>query len=135
MKKSSQVQTILKDPDTGKDVTTPEEIKRVSLNNIKNLLTKKPIDEEFSDEIRKKKSIHFERMEEKVEDYLDDLPFSTFQKTLDSLTKKPGSKYDYITKSGYSLQMALFNLFQIVWRRKKIPKKSSSQKAKHFSLT
>ena len=62
-------------------------------------------------------------MEESIDDDLESLPFSTFQKTLVTLTKKPGNKYDFITKAGKSLQMALFNLFRVVWEKEKIPKK------------
>ena len=41
-KKVSQDQVVLIDPDTNTEVNTPTDIKRVSLNYIVNLLTKKP---------------------------------------------------------------------------------------------
>ena len=123
MKKGSQVQTILTDPDTGKEVNNPKDIKRVSLDYVVNLLTRKSSDDKYTDVINAKKQTHFKRMEEEVVDDLDELPFSNFQKTLETLRKKPGNKYDFITKAGQSLQIALFKLFQLVWKREKIPDK------------
>ena len=104
-------------------MNTPEEIKRVSLNYVVDLLSKKPTDGKYAEEINLKKTKHFERMEEVVEDDLDELPLTTFQKTLELLNKKPGNKYDFITKAGQSLKMALYTLFKQVWEKETIPKK------------
>ena len=61
-------------------------------------------------------------MKERIVNDIEELPLITFLKTLDMITKKPGNKYNFITKSGESLKWALFNLFQIIWRTKRIPK-------------
>ena len=37
------------------------------------------------------------------------------------MSKKPGNKYEFITKAGYSLKAALFNLCKTIWRSEKIP--------------
>ena len=60
-------------------------------------------------------------MSEVVPNDLEELPVDSFFKTLESLTKKPGNKYDFITKSGASLKAALLNLFQLIWKTEKLP--------------
>ena len=60
-------------------------------------------------------------MEEVIENNIEDLPIETFFKTLNELKKKDGNKYDFIIRGGGSLLNAFFNLFQIVWRKEKIP--------------
>ena len=111
------MQTILKDPVTGKEINSPEEIKSIS-SYIVNLLTEKPTYVELSEKIYQNKTINFERMEEIIQDDIETLPFSTFQKTLFALTKKLVNKYDFITKAVKHLQMALFNLFRSLGKKK-----------------
>ena len=112
----------MKDPKTGKEVSTPDEIKRVSLDYCVDLLTPKPPPDKFADHVNRLKQLHFERMNETVEDDLDDFPIDTFLKVFDQLSKKSGLKYKFITKAGRSFHEALVNLFRIVWRKEKLPK-------------
>ena len=60
-------------------------------------------------------------MQEVIPDDVDELPDDLFNKVLESLAKKPGEKYQFIVKSGYSLKMALLNLFKIMWKTEEIP--------------
>ena len=120
-KKSSQERTVIKDPVTGREVSTPSEIKRVSLDYLVNLLSNKPVKEEYAEVLNVKRELHFERMAEVIDNDINELSSETFEKILISLSKKPGSKYKYITRAGYSLKLALCNLFQIIWRTEKIP--------------
>ena len=52
---------------------------------------------------------------------MEELPEESFHKVLESLMKKPGNKYEFITKSGSSLKFALLNLFKIIWRTERLP--------------
>ena len=52
---------------------------------------------------------------------MDELLIEKFNKTYDILTKKPGSKYDFIVKGGSSMKAALFKLCQVVWRTEDKP--------------
>ena len=62
-------------------------------------------------------------MNEVIENDIEELPFNQFLKIFEMLKKKPGNKYDFTVKSGKSYQLALFNLFQLVWRYETIPEK------------
>ena len=120
-KKTPQEQVMIIDPETGKEVYTPKDIKRVSLNFVVDLLkTKKPKDK-YTELVAKRKELHYERMLEVIPDDLEELPEESFHKIYESLTKKPGKKYEFITKSGSSLKAALLNLFKIIWRTERIP--------------
>ena len=52
---------------------------------------------------------------------MDELSIEKFNKTYDILTKKPGTKYDFIVKGGPSMKAALFKLCQVVWRTEDQP--------------
>ena len=121
-KKITQDQVVVNDPETGLDVYTPDEIKRVSLNYLVNLLKTKEPKPEYSEIVSRKKDLHYERMEENLEDDIEELPVDSFWKTLEVIQKKPGKKYQFITSSGNSLKAALLNLFQMVWKTEIIPK-------------
>ena len=60
-------------------------------------------------------------MEELIPNDIEELPVESFYKTLETIKKKPGNKYDFIVKSGESLKAALLNLFQLIWRTEDIP--------------
>ena len=62
-KKTCQEQVALIDPASGKEVTTPAEIKKVSLEYCVNLLRKRVPENEFKELILNKKWIHEQRME------------------------------------------------------------------------
>ena len=122
-KKRTQERVVIKDPETGNEVSTPSEIKRVSLAYLVNFLSNKQTQEQYAEELVAKKVLHFDRMMEVIEEDLEELSMEAFDKTLMALSKKPGNKYQYITKAGYSLKLALLNLFQTIWRLEKIPSK------------
>ena len=81
-KKRTQERVVLNDPETGRDVTTPAEIKRVSLNYLVNLLSNKTVRKEYSEALDVKRKLHFERMEEVMDDDIDELSIEAFEKTL-----------------------------------------------------
>ena len=60
-------------------------------------------------------------MSEVIEDDMEELPIEVFQKTFENISRKHGNKYKFIINAGYSLKLALFHLFQVVWRTEKIP--------------
>ena len=112
---------MLTDPKTKLEVTTPEDIKRVSLEYCSNLLTNREPKEEYTEDIRMKKLIHQIRLGEEANDDMEELAVSRFNKTYDALAKKPGSKYDFIVKGGVDLKAALLKLCQVVWRSEMQP--------------
>ena len=122
-KKATQEQIVVFNPKTGKEVFDPEEIKMVSLEYCVSLLTNREPKPNYKEIIKWKESLHKARMEEVIADDVEELPFHSYTSILEFLKKKDGSKYDFILKAGKSLQMALFNLFQIIWKTEKIPVK------------
>ena len=112
-KKVSQEATVIIDPKSKKEVNTPVEIKRVSIEYCQNLLTNREPKPEFTDDLEMKYIIHRMRMMEEVK---DDIQFSQelFNKSLNILKKKAGGKYDSLTKCGQSLKAALYNLFKVI---------------------
>ena len=44
-----------------------------------------------------------------------------FDKVFNQMKRKPGGKYDFLTKGGHSLKMALYNLYKTVWKSEEIP--------------
>ena len=60
-------------------------------------------------------------MEEHPEDDIDDIDFSTYNHVLNKMRKKTSKRYEFITKAGESLHLALFNLFRSIWLNEKIP--------------
>ena len=64
----TSVTNIVKNPETLKDESNPEAIKKVSVKYVKNLLTNRDPHPDYSEDIRIKKLLHNERMKEDVED-------------------------------------------------------------------
>ena len=60
-------------------------------------------------------------MKEVIPNDYDELPTELFYRVLETLSKKPGNKYQFLVKSGYSYKNALLNLFKIVWKTEQIP--------------
>ena len=56
-KKRPQERVVLSDPKTGKDVSTPAEIKKVSLNYLVDLLSKKTVKDEYADVLNAKREL------------------------------------------------------------------------------
>ena len=98
-KKSPLDPVALKDPNTGLLVTTPQEIKRVSLAYCVNHLTNREPKPEFRDQYAAKVFLHEIRMREIISNDIDELTPDTFQTALDVISKKPGDKYKLIIRA------------------------------------
>ena len=120
-KSSKQEATVLIDPKSKSEVTTPEDIKRVSLQYCVDLLTNRKPKEDYIEDIWLKDIVHLVRMEEICEDDIQELALNTFEKTYITLSKKTGSKYKFIMKGGPAVKAALFKLCQLVWQTEKQP--------------
>ena len=84
---------VLIDPITKTEVTTPDNIKRVSLDYCTDLFTNRKPTEEFSEDIFIKEILHEVRMDEDVKDDMEELSVDRFQKTFDALSK-PALTFD-----------------------------------------
>ena len=104
-------------------MTTPSEIKKVSLKYAVNLLKNREPKEKYKDLIKMKEELHAKRMSERICNDVDELPEDLFIKTLNQISMKPGNKYDFIKKAGPSYIQAILNLFKTVWKTEKIPEK------------
>ena len=124
---------VLIDPVSGNEANTPSEIKRISLEYCHNLLTKKDINENYREEIEEKRKLHFQRLNENIEDDIEELPLATFHTTFDILSKKPGDNKD-LSEAGYTLKKALMKLFQVVWRTESLPETSWKMLRKQMAL-
>ena len=60
-------------------------------------------------------------MSDQVTDDIEELPLNLFNKALKKVNEKPGDKYKFIVRGGFSLKNALFTLFSIVWKTEQIP--------------
>ena len=113
-KKSQPEKIVLTDPVTGKDAYSPEEIKRVTVNYLTHILKTKEPEGKYIEFVNKKRDLHEERMLETIPNDIEELPVESFFQVLESLHKRPGMKYSFITKAGTSLISALLYLFQAV---------------------
>ena len=62
-------------------------------------------------------------MNEEVDNDMEEMPRELFEKALKKVTSKPGDKYKFIVKGGYTLIDAIYVLFCSVWKSEKIPEK------------
>ena len=86
-KKSPQDQVVIKDPTTQVDVYTPDGIKEATLEYCVKLLTKSEPKAEFKEIVEQKKTLHFERMKETIENDYDNLTPELFYKVLEVLSR------------------------------------------------
>ena len=86
----------------------------MSLNYCVKLLKDREPKEGYREVVQEKDILHNERMKEKVVDDIEELPIEVFNKTLNILKNKYSKKYEFITKAGSSLHLALFKLFQVI---------------------
>ena len=77
-KKSCQEATVLVDPKTSVEVNSVTEIKRVSLEYCKNLLTNRSPKPGYENIIKEKEKLHDIRMAERMNDYEVDLNYEIF---------------------------------------------------------
>ena len=81
-------------------------------------MSNKSVKDEYADVLETKRELHFQRMEEIIEEDIEELSSINFEKILVALSKKPGNKYKFITKAGYSFKLALL-CFKLSGRQKK----------------
>ena len=70
----------------------------------------------FEDHIKIKRLLHKKRMEENVDDDIEELSWKVFVATLEDLAKHKKEKYKFILRGGMALKEAIFHLFKVVWR-------------------
>ena len=87
----------MKHPITNKLVVSSKEIKEVTLEFCKGILTKNPIREGFEEEINMKKILHKERMKENIDNVK--INKETYKKVLEKLKKNNKRNYDFLIKS------------------------------------
>ena len=121
-KKTGQEATILIDPITRKEVTSPFEIRRVSLDYCNELLTNRKPKAGYEDDIFLKQVIHEKRMKEIIQNDVDYLTYDKFEQSYDMIKKKPGDKYKFIIKGGEAVKAALFKVCQSVWLSETLPR-------------
>ena len=80
----------IKDPNTGLQVMSPKEIKEVSLNYCIKLLTNRDPMPNFKDQFSAKVSLHMVRMNEVINNDIDELTPIMFQEAIDVISKKNG---------------------------------------------
>ena len=120
-KAAKQEATVVIDPKNNSEVTSPDEIKRVSLQYCVDLLTNRKPKEDFEDDLWWKQIVHNMRMEERFEDDIHEITDDMLQKTYDTLKKKPGAKYNFIMKGGMAVKAALFTLCKVIWKTEEFP--------------
>ena len=121
-KKSGQEATVIINPENGKEVNRPKEIKRVCLEYCSKLLTNRSPKEDFEDDMKMKKEVHLARMEEEVDDDIEEMTDSMFKRSWDSLRSKTGNKYKFLFRAGPSLKKAIKKLCQTTWRTERCPR-------------
>ena len=60
-------------------------------------------------------------MAERFSDDVEDISFDVYERILSKLNKKETNRYEFVTKAGLSLHLAIFNLFRTVWKNECIP--------------
>ena len=68
-----------------------------------------------------KNVLHEVRMMEDIEDDLNQLTYHQFKDTMETISKRPGNKYEFICKAGPAVTSALFTIYQVVWDTEIIP--------------
>ena len=71
---------------------------------------------------QRKLDIYADHMAENVENDIDELPVSIFEKAMNQIAKKHSDKYQFILQGGKSMKDAIFKLMKLVWRTEIIPK-------------
>ena len=114
LKKVRQEAAAIEDPATNTLVFENDEIKSVSLNYLKDLLTNREPKAEYKSDLKVIHMVHKARMNEVVEDD-DDLTYDDFCDMLKNLKKNNKEKYRFILKAGSSFLKYLFKLFKLMW--------------------
>ena len=97
------------DPHTGEVAVSAKEIKRVSLEYCREVLTKNVAGKEFEEEIKLKEILHRERMEDGVGGGF--VPsMETYKKVVKKFDKSKKRNYDFLIKTGDKFKQAVFML-------------------------
>ena len=120
-RKTAPEPTVMHDPRTDTLVDSSQKIKKVSLQYCIDLLKTRPPKEGFDEIVERKRILHDERMQEKIEDDIDELSLEMFNEALKTVASKNGEKYKFLLRAGHSVINALFILFSEVWKTEKIP--------------
>ena len=91
-KKVQQERVVIKDPESGKELYSPSEIKDASLKYLVKLLTKNTYKENYMNEKLRKEKLHWEHMNETIKNNIDELTIDNYEKTLINIAKNPGDK-------------------------------------------
>ena len=126
-KKTSAEAVALLDPVSGKEATSPDAIKKISLEYCSNLLTNREPDSDYLVDVGVKRYSHEQRMVH-MEDDDTELTDTQIQETYVMLARKPGSKFSFITEGGESLKAALFNLCKTAWKSEILPTRWSESR-------
>ena len=116
-----QEPTCLIDFATNIEVSSCSEIKRVSLEYCKNLLTNRKPSKGFEEDITFKQFIHERRMKENIGDDIEVLTIEMFEESYSVLKKKLGEQYEFIMNGDKSVKAALFKVCQSVWMAEEMP--------------
>ena len=108
-------------PVTGELITNREEIKNVSLEHNKKILTKNEILPEDEAEIERQKLAHKEIMESEDKEQWT-LNFLTFIKVLSKIKEKGKNMYKNLNKSGERYQLAVFLYMSKLIKTEQLPK-------------
>ena len=108
-------------PVTGELITNREEIKNVSLEHNKKILTKNEILPEDEAEIERQKLAHKEIMESEDKEQWT-LNFLTFLKVLSKIKDKGKNMYKNLNKSGERYQLAVFLYMSKLIKTEQLPK-------------
>ena len=108
-------------PVTGELITNREEIKNVSLEHNKKILTKNEILPEDEAEIKRQKLAHKEIMESEDKEQWT-LNFLTFIKVLSKIKEKGKNMYKNLNKSGERYQLAVFLYMSKLIKTEQLPK-------------
>ena len=108
-KKQPQEPHAVKDPKTGKNVVSTEEIKRVNLEHCVNVLKNNKPKPEVEDLLKFESALHDLMMEDKT-DYETNISEDDFKKVVGKFKKKNKKSYYLLIRSGQDFQRSIFKL-------------------------
>ena len=119
-KDKTESMTII-NPETGKVAVTTKEIKEVTLKYCKETLLKTIPEENYIEEIEKKKREVSERMQMNDGDFK--AAVDVFKRNIKKFKNSGKKSYDFLTKTGEKFQMATFKLCERMFKEESFPEK------------
>ena len=119
-KKEGMESVSMNDPISGDMICDPEELKRVSVAYLSNLLTNRDPKDEYKQNLQILKLLHEQRMTEECVDE-EDLTEKDFKEMIKKLKKKKAEKYKFTLHGGKSYLDALYCLYLKVWMNEEKP--------------